>query len=269
LLFEKLVPFHSHSVPSVINPQIIVMKKLLLCALGLMICLFAACRKDSRIQKIYLLRQQIIDDRADGVPLDTTNFTYNDQNRLTLIKTGYVESNISFTISYDAAGRVSLARRLNGNGSTAKEFVFFYGSTTGYIINAPSKKADTAIFTFNGNNQVTRIQTLHGGYSTYSYDSRGNIASLKNYFANGSNDLYDEYYYTYDTLKSPFSEVAPNNYFLMFVLYDDASTNINNVATKNADTYTYTYNNDGLPIKAMAKVVGRTITPIYYNYIVK
>jgi hypothetical protein len=245
------------------------MKKLLLCALGLMICLFAACRKDNRIQKVYLLRQQIYDDRADGIPLDTTNFTYNNQNQLTLIRTGYVENNISFTISYDAAGRVSVAKKLNGDGSVIKEFAFFYGTSTGYIINAPSKKADTAIFTFNDNSQVTRIQTLHGGYTTYTYDSRGNIASLKNYFANGSNDLYDENYYTYDTHKSYFSEMAPNNYFLMFVLYSDASTNINNVVTKNADTYAYTYNNDGFPIKATAKVIGRAITPIYYNYIVK
>jgi hypothetical protein len=180
-----------------------------------------------------------------------------------------VDNRISFTISYDAAGRVNVARKLNRDGTIAKEFTFFYTPWIGYIFHIPSKKTDTSEFIFNDKNQVTKIQLLSGSYETFTYDSRGNIASLKNYYADGTDNLYDEAYYSYDSKKNPFSQTTLNNYFLMYVLFPDASTLINNVSTKNADTYTYTYNNDGFPIKAMAKVVGRSITPIYYNYIVK
>ena len=245
------------------------MNKLLLCVFGLMVLLATACRKDSRIMKTYLLSQVVIDDRADGAPLDTTRYFYDNQNHMILIKTGIAGNYGSFTMSYDATGRVAIAKKLNANGSIAKEYDFFYTPSTGFILSAPSQKSDTAYFIFNDKKQTTTIQTLHGGHSAYTYDDRGNISTLKNYYANGSNDLSDENYYTYDAQKSYFSQTASDNYFLMYLLFPDASTLINNAVTKNADTYVYTYNSDGFPVKAMATIVGHTVTPIYYNYLTK
>src|SRR5260370_31700325 len=152
-----------------------------------------------------------------------------------LISSGASGSGITFTMSYDAAGRVDIAKRINSDGSIAKEYDFFYTPATGFIVKAPLRKNDTALFTFNDQNQTTLIQTLHGGYSTYTYDSRGNISTLKSYTSNGSNDITNESYYTYDNQKSYFSQIPPKNYFLMYLLYSDASTLINNVVTKNAD----------------------------------
>lgn len=233
-----------------------------------MLCLAAACKKDNQNKKIHLISQQIIDDRADGAPIDTTNYVYDDQNHLTLIRSG-TPGNPSYSMSYDVAGRVEAGKKLNSDGSIAKEYDFFYTPSVGFILKVPSKKNDTAFFTFNAKKQVTLIQTIHGGYSTYTYDDQGNISALKNYEADGSNDLTNETFYTYDSQKNYFSQIPPNNYFLMYLLYPDADALINNIITKNADTYTYTYDSDGFPIKATAKIVGHALTPIYYNYIVK
>ncbi len=242
------------------------MKKLLFGVLGLMVFTALSCKKGERIQKVNLLSEQIIDARADGLPIDTTKFFYDDQGHLTLVKNG---DGHYFTITYDAAGRVNVAKTINPGGNLAKEFDFFYTPSIGFITKIPSKEPDTAYFDFDNKHEVTEIRTLHAGHSTFTYDERGNVASLKNYKSDGTIDLYDEVFYTYDNMKSYFSAVPPNNYFLMYLLYPDANTAVNNVVTKNADVYTYTYNNAGYPIKASAKVVGRSLTPIYYNYIVK
>jgi len=242
------------------------MKKLLFGVLGLMVLTAFSCKKGERIQRIYLLSERIIDDRADGVPIDTTKFFYDNRNQLILVKNsdGYY-----FPITYDAAGRVNVAKTVNPNGDVAKEFDFFYTPTIGFIAKIASKAPDTAYLIFNDKHQVTEIRTLHAGYSTFTYDERGNVASLKNYKSDGSIDLPNENFYTYDNMKSYFSDVPRDNYFLMYILYPDANTGINNAITKNADVYTYTYNNAGYPVKATAKVVGHSLTPIYYNYIVK
>lgn len=242
------------------------MKKLLFSVLGLMVIIAFSCKKGERLQKVYLLSEQIIDDRADGLPIDTTKYFYDNQNRLTLVKNG---DGHYFTITYDAAGNVNMAKTINPSGNLAKEFDFFYTPTIGFVTKVPTKEPDTAFLTFDDKHEVTEIRTLHAGYSVFTYDERGNVASLKNYKTDGSLDLYDENYYTYDDMKSYFSAVPPNNYFLMYLLYPDANSLINNVVTKNADVYTYKYNSAGYPVSATAKVVGRSLTPIYYNYIVK
>jgi YD repeat-containing protein len=242
------------------------MKKLLLGVLGLMVFMAFSCKKGERIQRVYLLSQQIIDDRADGLPIDTTKYFYNNQNQLTLVKNG---DGHHFTITYDAAGQVDVARTINASGLVVKEFDFFYTPTIGFITKVISKQPDTAYLTFDDRHQLTEIRTLHAGHSAFTYDERGNVASLKNYKPDGSLDLSGENFYTYDHMKSYFSAVPRDNYFLMYILYPDANTGINNVVTKNADVYTYTYNSAGYPVSAKAKVVGRSLTPIYYNYIVK
>lgn len=242
------------------------MKKLLFGVLVLMVFMILSCKKGDRIQKTYLISQLIIDDRADGNTIDTTSFYYDNQKHLILVKT---LSGQHFSITYDAAGRVDIAKTISASGTVTKQFNFFYTPAVGFYESALGKQNDTGYFSFNDKHQVTEIRTLHAGYSLFKYDERGNVANSQYYAANGTTDLHDQSFYTYDNQKSYFSEVAPNNYYLMYILYSDASTLINNAVTRNADSYTYTYNSEGFPVKAIAKVVGHQLTPIYYNYIVK
>ncbi|HTD41935.1 MAG TPA: hypothetical protein VK671_15005, partial [Mucilaginibacter sp.] len=109
------------------------MKKLLSCVFGLMICLIFSCKKGEPLRKTYLLTRQIIDDSADGLPIDTTNFIYDDQNHLIRVNEGLTQSKIYFTMSYDAQGRINIARKLSSNGSLVKEYDFFFTPTVGYI----------------------------------------------------------------------------------------------------------------------------------------
>ncbi|MDO3627982.1 hypothetical protein [Mucilaginibacter sp. BT774] len=242
------------------------MKRLLFGVLGLMTFIIYSCKKGEPLHKTYLLSELIVDDRADGNQIDTTSFFYDNRNHLTLVKTNGGQH---FSITYDEAGRVNTAKTINNNGATVKEFDFFYAPVVGFYEKAAGKKDDTAYFSFDNKHEVTEIRTLHAGFSKFEYDGRGNVANLENYKADSTSDLQDKIFYNYDNQKSYFSNVAPNNYYLMYILYSDASTLINNAITRNADVYTYTYNSEGFPVKAIAKVVGHQLTPIYYNYIVK
>ena len=266
MLIKKVVPFQTLSANRLQNLHILFMMKLLFGILGLMVFTALSCKKGERLQKTYLLSQQIIDDRVDGLPIDTTNFYYDNGNHLTRVTTNGSQS---FTITYDDAGRVNVAKTINTDGTIAKQFTFFYTPKVGFVKKATGKKDDTAYFSFNDKHEVTAIRTIHAGFSTFDYDDRGNISHLQNYKSDSTSDLSDQVYYTYDNKKSYFSSVPPNNYYLMYILYSDASSLINNVVIRNADVYTYTYNADGYPIKAIAKVVGHQPAPIYYNYIVK
>jgi hypothetical protein len=245
------------------------MKKLLLYVFGLIICLAGGCKKDNQNNKIYLLKTEIDDDRVQGAPLDTTTYTYDDQNRLTNIVEGSPPYRITFLITYNSQGRVDVARKMDTNGALLTEYDFYYKpDVTGYYFHAPNNFTDTAVFIFNGNNQVTRLQTQKSGYQLLTYDSRGNVASSIRYDANGLNSIYNNVNYVYDDKKNPFSQMAPNNLFFMYILYPDASSLINNITNENGDTFTYTYNSDGFPIKVLINT-GQAVVPVYYNYIVK
>jgi hypothetical protein len=245
------------------------MKKLLLYVFGLIICLTAGCKKDNQNNKIYLLKTEIDDDRVQGAPLDTTTYTYDDQNRVTNIVEGSPPYRISFLITYDSEGRVDVARKMDTNGALLTEYDFYYKpDVTGYYFHAPNNFTDTAVFIFNGNNQVTRLQTQKSGYQLLTYDNRGNVASSIRYEADGLNSIYNNVNYVYDDKKNPFSQMASNNLFFMYILYPDPSSLINNITNENGDTFTYTYNSDGFPIKVLINT-GQAVVPVYYNYIVK
>jgi hypothetical protein len=245
------------------------MKKLLIYGFVLMLCLTAGCKKDNK-QKVYLLQQQIIINTADGTPIDTTTFSYDDKNRMTTIVDGSHPHRSTFTIEYDSQDRVAVGKKFGDKGALVIQYDFFYlPDSVGYNFHGPIGLSDTSVFTFNDKKQITRIQTRHAGYIIYTYDSRGNVATSDNFRSDGTNDLADHFTYVCDTQRNPFSQTAPNNYFLMYIAFTDASTLINNVEHKNADVYTFTYNADGFPVSANAKVTGRLPATLYYKYIEK
>jgi hypothetical protein len=233
------------------------------------VCLAWACKKDYQNSRVYLLNQQIIDDRVEGKPLDTLTYTYDNHGRITNIVDGTPPRRISFVLTYDDAGRVSVAKKFNSSGALIIEFDFYYtAEATGYYFYGPSHSpSDTAVFIYNDKNQIAKIQTHHSGSQLFTYDNKGNIATSDAFGADGSNNLYDNISYAYDNRKNPFSETAPNNLFFMYVAYTDPSTFINNIQVRDGDTYTYTYNADGFPTKALVNT-GTAIVTIYYNYLV-
>lgn len=245
------------------------MKKFLVYFCGLMLCMAVGCKKDSNSNKILLLKNRVTDDRVEGHPLDTTTYEYDDQNRITAITDGPPSLRTSFSITYNSDGSVNIARKYNKSGALIIEFDFYYTpGATGYYFHGGGNLGDTAIFTFNDKKQLTKIQNGHSGSQLFTYDSRGNVVTSDAFGADGSNNLFDNITYAYDNARNPFSQTAPNNYFFMFVAYTDPSTLINNVQVRDGDTYTYTYNNEGFPIKAIVST-GTAQIPIYYNYMLK
>jgi hypothetical protein len=242
------------------------MRKFLICGFGLILCLAMGCKKDKQ-PKVYLLKQEVIDDRAEGNPLDTINYTYDNSNRITAIHSGSAPNRISYTIAYDDQGRVSTARKFSNSGALIIQFDFYYTTeATGYYFHGASLSlSDTAVFVFNAQKQLTTIQTGHSGKQVFTYDSKGNIATSDAFGADGTNNLFDNISYEYDNGKNPFSAMPGGNYFFMYVAYTDPSTFINNVQVKDADVYTYTYNADRYPTQATVNTGSATIK-IYYNY---
>ncbi|MGZ3750666.1 MAG: hypothetical protein ACXVAU_05285 [Mucilaginibacter sp.] len=245
------------------------MNRWIVYSLAIGMCCMAGCVKERKIP-VYLLKQVIVDDRVEGKALDTTAYTYDDQNRITTITDGAAPHKISFGLTYDSQGRVNTAKKFNNSGALVIEFDFYYTPNASgyYFYGVNHSPSDTAVFTFNSNNQVTRIQTKRSGWQLFTYDSRGNVITSDGFGADGSNNLFDNITYSYDTRRNPFSDTTPGNLFFMYVAFTDPSTLINNVVVKDADTYSYTYNNDGFPLKATVNT-GTAIIPIYYNYTLK
>jgi hypothetical protein len=245
------------------------MKKFLVYSFGLILCLTFGCKKNDKNQKTYLLRQQIIDYRPANFPVDTITYTYDGHDRITMITDPTGQSKGNYSISYNADGNVNTARRLSDSGTLLFEYDYFYTpAAKGYYFYGTAHPRDTAVFTFNDKNQVTRVQSKRSGYSAYTYDSKGNVATVVGVQGNGSSGIYDNITYTYDTQKSPFSQIPPGNYLFMYIANNDASTFINNIQFKNGDTYTYTYNSDGFPVKGNINI-GSAVIPVTFSYIVK
>ncbi|HZX58067.1 MAG TPA: hypothetical protein VFE54_05055, partial [Mucilaginibacter sp.] len=196
--------------------------------------------------------------------------TYDGSNRIIAINDGSHLDRTSYTISYDDAGRVNVAKKFSNSGALIIEFDFYYTAQAAgyYFHNATTSLSDTAVFTFNAQKQLTTIQTDHSGRQEFTYDNKGNVATSDAFGADGSNNLFDNISYAYDNRKNPFSQTASNNYFFMYVAFTDPSTHINNIQVRDGSVYTYTYNADGFPVKAIVNTGTANVT-ITYNYILK
>jgi hypothetical protein len=245
------------------------MKKFLICGIGLILCIAVGCRKDARIQKTYLLRQQVIDYRPANHQVDTITYTYDDHNRITMISEPTGQNKGNFSMTYLEDGRVNVAKRLTNSGAVITEYDFFYTSDSqGYYFHGPNLPLDTAVFIFNAKNQVIKVQSKRTGYSSFTYDGQGNVATSVAAGSDNTNTIFDNVTYLYDNQKNPFSDIPPNNYCFMYLGDNEESTLINNIKFKNGDTYTYTYNSDGFPINGNIDI-GSAVIPVTFSYIVK
>lgn len=248
------------------------MRKMLLCCLVPAIVALTGCKKNSQSGPVYLLQQQITDDRADGYPLDTANYSYDYKNRIAEITDGTGTDKIKYVIDYDNKDRVTSARKYNSTGGLIITFDFFYNnSVTGYYFYGPGDNhlADTAYFTFNGNHQLTKITTKHSGAQAFTYDGMGNVATTQAVKNDGSSDFGSQTSFTYDDKKNPWSQSYPNNYFYMYVVrIGNPSTLLHNVTVRNSDRFTYTYNDNGYPTGV---IIYTALTKVFidYKYITK
>jgi hypothetical protein len=244
-------------------------KKVLHYSFVLAICLFAGCKKESQKSKTYLLTREITDNREGGGRLDTTNFSYDDHNRIITISDGVGSGKANYTIAYDDQNRVTTAKKLDKNYNLIVQYDFFYGDAVGYYFYGPTHVRDTATLVFNSKHEVIRLDTKHSGYETYDYDNLGNIVLAQPYDNKGNNNLSDDDEYQYDNKKNPLSQTPAANYYLMFVYYIYTPTTLlNNVNDQNGYKYTYTYNADGFPTSASINYFYYK-TYITYQYQVK
>lgn len=237
----------------------------------LALCLFAGCKKESQKKPaVYLLAYEITDSRESGGGLDTTNFSYDDHNRITAITDGTGSNKTNYTIAYDNQNRVITAKKLDKNNSLIVQYDFFYnGDAVGYYFYGPTHVRDTATLVFNSNHEVIRLNTKHSGYETYDYDSLGNIVLAQPYDNMGNNNLSDDDEYQYDNKKHPLSQTPGANYYLMYVYYIyNPTTLLNNVNDRNGYKYTYIYNAGGFPTSAAINYFYYK-TYITYQYQVK
>jgi YD repeat-containing protein len=247
------------------------MKKLIIYGVALAMCLAAGCKKDNKNTKAYLLKQQITDETDEGIPLDTANYDYDANNRVTTIIDGSGQNKITFAVTYDGQGRVNTAKKFNSVGTLIIEYDFFYRTdSAGYYLSGPAHAADTAYFLFNNKHQVSEIDTRNSGHTTFIYDSRGNVGMTQLYGSDGVNNLVNEDSYVYDSMKNPFSQMPPGNLFLEYiVMIDNPSTLINNVAGKDGDSFQYTYNADGFPESSLITLLDGDRVRVYYSYVIK
>ena len=267
MLSVFFVPFHFEIPIGSKTCQLLDMRKMLICCFALAMGIIAGCKKDGQKGPVYLLQQQITDDRADGYPLDTAFYSYDNKNRITSITDGTGEDKIKYIIDYDNKDRVTSARKYNSTGGLVITFDFFYNNNvTGYYFYGPGENhiADTAYFTFNGNKQLTKITTKHSGWQTFGYDGMGNISTTQGFKKDGSTNLNSQISFTYDDKKNPLLQSSPNNYFYMYVVrIGNPSTLLHNVTVRNSDRFTYTYNDNGYPTGV---IIYTALTKIFIDY---
>ena len=71
-------------------------------------------------------------------------------------------------------------------------------------------------------------------------------------------------------MKNPFSRVPSGNLFLQYIVFiNNPSTLINNVANKDGEPFSYTYNSDGYPVSVIITLYNHDQVKVYYSYIVK
>src|SRR6266700_3021047 len=102
------------------------MKKSLIYGFVLLMYLAVGCKKNQQDNRVYLLRQEIIDTRIEGIPADTATYTYDDNNRITTIIDGVPPHKVHFAFMYDNDNRISIARKYNSSGGLIIEFDFYY-----------------------------------------------------------------------------------------------------------------------------------------------
>lgn len=265
------------------------MKKVFLPAI-MFLALIASCKKEDAPAPQNLLDKVVTKEGTDSV---VTTYTYDAQNRFVNESTNDPVNSETFTMALtrDNNGRVSKITESEASStpsSSATDFVYLGATdpklrngktffvTSGVTIN------DSSAYEYNGS-QVTRTNHYWSTttvpytlieYYVFTYDTRGNVTSVKFYQTDtpGSTnfDLLYTVTYTYDDKINPIYSkddalteyignqyVSPNN--ITSLTYNDAVTPSNNFTA----TVTYEYRSDGRPTKSTTTVGGASSVSTY------
>ncbi len=189
--------------------------------------------------------------------VDTITYKYDTGNRL--IEQKSTGGQVDYIMKYDSQGRIIEEDDYNTiTPSYSVQYLYAYNSNNTVTSTLNTKNngviatTRTRTLTFNGNNQMTRLDPGNGsGIQTYAYDGNGNEMTFILYFANPTTAVSSQSDYTYDQKRSPLSNIkgglgqaAVNNpTFIKTTVYSSPGV-ILGVSTF---TNTYQYNSDGYP----------------------
>lgn len=222
--------------------------------------LLAGCKKERDIREGSLLKRRIQITTNQTATFDS--FLYDTQKRLAGIQYFNSNTNYDCAIEYNAEGKLSrvIYRYMgveryscsfvyNDKGQITKKLVtptpgFEYGNNESYAYDDSGRLiSDTLYF-----RQTSTVQ----GYTTFTYDSNGNIVEAEDRdFTSPINE--GKSIYAYDNHPNPFNILGPA-YF--YVTGDPAYLNRNNIIkidpwSSDPITTQYEYQENGLPKKTM------------------
>jgi hypothetical protein len=264
------------------------MKKVLLPLIFL--ALIASCKKEDAPAPQNLLDKVVTKEGTDSI---VTSYTYDAQNRFVGESANDPINNETFTrsLSRDNNGRVSKitdAEVSSTPSSTATDFVYLSATETKlrngktFFIQSGVTINDSSAYEYNGA-QVTRTNHYWSTttvpytlieYYVYTYDARGNVASVKFYQTDtpGSPDFELLYTvtFTYDDKINPIYSkddalveyfgnqyVSPNN--ITGLTFTSTTTPSSNFTAAVA----YEYRSDGRPTKSTTTVLGSSSVSTY------
>jgi len=261
----------------------------------------SGCKKERKtITNPPATKTYLVTKITERTNLDTTHyvkfeFTYDDKNRITQMTLppdsyfglGDTGPSMIYNYTYDSAGNLSTVTSYQNTLYVATT-TYTYSADSIYVsYGNPAKVA--AAYAIKNNRITEENYETDRGYTTYNYDSNGNVSAFTYVHADGT--AQPTVNFTYDQKKNPFSMIGGNNppiiYFFILgenaILYPGSPngySNINNltanpeglseIASSSGTTISYLYNSDGFPaFAAVESDTGSNNIFLTYTYLVK
>jgi hypothetical protein len=230
--------------------------KNLLALLIVLVVLLNACKKNGTVEtptkKLKYLTQVIA---VNGTTTTFTDYTYDDQKRLTTIKTG----GTTITYTYNGDNVFSIEKSYPDGGKEVNELAYADGklqtmSLKNYSNNSFLNEASFG-FVYNGD-KLTEIH--QDGHISYFYYDNNVVKQQGEGYA---------ITYSYDNKKSKFANLPPALKNIAFQIRQPEYFSQNNIISidrgvNGINTYTYTYDSDGYPTGAANGNVKYTYTEL-------
>ena len=202
------------------------------------------------------------------------NYQYDQNNRLIDIASTLAQSTGDEKIIYDSNDNVIESDNYSAGTLIDKTtYTYSAGLITAHDVAVNLTINANDFMTLDNQNRVIKV-TYPSIYTTFSYNTAGNIASYAHYEQPSSPSPDVSESYTYDTHKSPFSNIKGNFAVAISNLVPEINNNIlsytiiqmGTPVTTTTVNYTYTYNNDGYPINRTS-VIGNITGTETFTYI--
>ncbi len=226
---------------------------------------FTGCKKDKRGGNIYLLSSTNYTDNSSNL---TDFYTYDSQNRLIQLYSAQIAETFKYT--YDDKNNLATVETYNSNNQLLGTDKYTYAAN---IITATHNNPTPGVigsytFTLNNLGQVIRLD-FWDQYNIYTYDSKGNIATLTSFLSGGAQVYSDNY--TYDNNPNPWSMMGAPNLHLRYLTNNGNVGGVNNISRDSlyAGVTGYVYNAKGLPTYSSTPTSYYGNAVVNYKYLVK